>query len=99
MYIKILIQDVVDGIISTDVGDELSIILKDAGLKIEASDDIGEKLLWSDIAGYRYLFVRAYDLPNKNRRYRESQEEIDAIVQYIMDQGYETVMELPVVEA
>ena len=99
MFIKILIQDVLDGVISTDVGDELSSILKDAGLEIEAVDDIGEKLLWSDIGEYRYLFVRAYDLPNKNRRYRESQEEIDAIVQYIMDHGYETVMELPVVEA
>ena len=95
MYIKILIQDVYDGIISTFVGMELSNILQKHGLNVHAYDDLGDILEYTDIDNYRYLLVRASDMKNRCRKIVETDEEKKDIQDYIYKMGFETVEELP----
>jgi hypothetical protein len=98
MYIRVKIQDVIDGIISVDVDKELSDIAKKYDLNIQVGDNIGQKTLWTDIEGYRYLLVRFYDLENKNRKYLPSIEEINELGTYVITKGFEIVENLPVLE-
>jgi len=95
MYIKILIQDVLDGNISPFVGIELAEILQKHGLKVYASDDLGDILEYTDIEDYRYLLVRASDMKNRCRNIIETEEERQDILAYIEKMGFETVEELP----
>ena len=105
MYIKVLIQDVIDGIIPTRVGADLARILRKHGLSIYADDDLGHRLSYTDIGEYRYLLVRAFDITtningfiSKGRKYPPAQAEIDDIDKYIKDNGFATVESLPVQE-
>jgi len=105
MYIKVKIQDVKDGKISTRVGADLARILRKHGLSIYADDDIGHKLSYTDIGEYRYLLVRVFDFTReingiiqKGRYSTPTQEEIDDIAKYIKDNGFITVGKLPVQE-
>ena len=96
MYIKILIQDVKDGNISPYVGIELAEILQKHGLKVNASDDLGDILEYTDIEDHRYLLVRASDMKNRCRNIIETEEEKKDILTYIKKMGFETVEELPI---
>ena len=96
MYLKIKIADVLSGKIKTNVGKDLAKIFKKYKLNIVAEDDIGFKMLYQDIGEYRYALVKAYDLPNKNRMYKPSEEEINDIMAYVKKAGFEVVKSLPV---
>ncbi len=107
MYIKIELVKVQDGTISTKVTKDLETIFAKYNLKIVENDDIGEKLQYSDhkIKGkwFRFLFVRPFDIitkfgdfVSKGRATVQSKEELEDIVKYCNENGFELVNSLPV---
>ncbi len=109
MHIKVELAKVQDGTISTKVTKDLETIFAKYGLKIVENDDIGEKLQYSDreIEGtwFRFLFIRPFDIitkigdfVSKGRATVQSKEEVQDIVNYCSENGFELVDSLPVQE-
>jgi hypothetical protein len=95
MYIKIKIKDVESGKISTEVTEEMSNIAQKYGLKINKGDDIGHRIVYIDLNGYRYIKLALYDLKGKNRRHPVSEEESKEVVKFAKEAGFEVVSSIP----
>ena len=98
MYIKILAQEVYQGLVSPLVGEELAGILQKHGLKITAEQNLGDILEYTKIGEYFYYLVRASDMKNRCRNIIISEEEKQDIADYITKMEFETVEELPIQE-
>ena len=94
-YIKIKIQDVIEGLVSIYVDSGLAALMSKQGFNIKEGDDIGTKLIYYDIEGYRYLLLQARDLKNKGRLRVATAEEEQELRKYCINKGFVIVDELP----
>ena len=73
----------------------LAKLLQDFKLDVKAGDDIGEKLMWKDVDGFRYLDMMVMDMKHKCRREEPTLEEKEAILKYATKGGFDIVEAMP----
>ena len=95
MYIKLKIEKIVSGEISTIVDKELSTLMAKHDIHIHQGADLGNHCLWKDIEGYRYIKLVPFDLRNRNRQEPQTTEEKQDLLKYVKSKGFNNIEALP----